>query len=86
MTAAVAEAVAPAAPQDTERTRQLEDRVVALTAELKVANDRCAPQACADGFIRPACVSLHDNICTPVPCLSLPSLGRPSCSGLTLLL
>ncbi len=43
VTAAVAEAVAPPPPpQDTERTRQLEERVVALTADLKAANDRRA--------------------------------------------
>lgn len=46
VTAAVAEAVAPPPPQDSERTRQLEDRVIALTAELKAANDRHTSNPC----------------------------------------
>ncbi len=44
VTAAVAEAAAPPPPPPPppERIRELEDRILALTAELKVANDKCA--------------------------------------------
>lgn len=41
MTAAVAEVAAPPPPEVSERTRQLEEKVIALTAELKAANDKC---------------------------------------------
>lgn len=44
VTAAVAEAAAPPPPPPPppERTRELEERVLALTAELKAANDKYA--------------------------------------------
>jgi hypothetical protein len=42
VTAAVAEVTAPPPPPPPERTRELEDKIVALTAELKAANDKCA--------------------------------------------
>jgi hypothetical protein len=45
VTAAVAEAAAPPPPlppPPPERIRELEDKILALTAELKVSNDKCA--------------------------------------------
>lgn len=45
VTAAVAEATAPPPPPPPDRNRELEDKVVVLTAELKAANDKCAGQS-----------------------------------------
>lgn len=71
VTAAVAEAAAPPPPPPPppERIRELEDKILALTAELKVANDKCACR------IAPSC------LCKQLPRRADLLGDRPSQSG-----